>query len=102
MSKHQPLPQLDLGPYFSDSHIKGARYQIIQPSGVPFVVSIVAEVPDLEVARAIIARANAYPKLVEALRHLLDTNCATCPTAEAITEARALARHVLRKLGEQS
>lgn len=44
--------------------------------------------------------ANAYPKLVGALRHLLDTNCATCPTAEAITEARALARHVLRQLGE--
>lgn len=46
--------------------------------------------------------ANAYPKLVGALRHLLDTNCATCPTAEAITEARALARHVLRDLGEAS
>lgn len=51
--------QLDLGPYYSDSQIKGARYLIITPGDQPFMARIVAEVTDLETARKIIRLWNA-------------------------------------------
>lgn len=63
--------RLDLGPYYSESHIRGARYQIITPSGEPFVARIVAEVPDLNEARAIIAASATIERLRKALDELL-------------------------------
>lgn len=51
--------RVDLGPYYSDSQIKGGRYLIITPGDQSFVAGIVAEVPDLEMARKIIAALSA-------------------------------------------
>ena len=58
VSRNEPV-KLDLGPYYSDSQIKGARYLIIAPSDQPFRARIVAEVPDLVTARTIVDLWNA-------------------------------------------
>lgn len=64
-----PLPDLDLGPR------NGSEYGLICPTSTPFLAQIVAKVPELDHARAIRDRCNAYPKLVAMLmRAALDEN----------------------------
>lgn len=100
-AKHQPATPL---PWYTPA-LSGKLYDgrghssPLACDGVIGVMTTKNQAGDADYA---IHASNAYPKLVGALRHLLAASRATCPTVEAITEAKALAAHVLRELGEVS
>ena len=51
--------RLDLGPNYTDTQIKSNRYLLITPTDVAFSAGIVAEVPNLDNARRLVACWNA-------------------------------------------
>lgn len=60
------MGKFDLGPYDAISSLTGARYKIIAPTDRPFMAAVVAEVPDLEMARKIVAALNGIESETQA------------------------------------